>query len=160
MTRRACWMVIFPSADWGGSNQLKEKPKPHLPMIKRDSCGIWRRVRIQSRRAKIHTLKVSDWTTGTSTSCLSVQSSADSISWYIFEVSFQTISYLYVQNVRTKERQIFPSYNWLLKGEPITLLCFLHVSPLETIRFMPQRLKNQVFLSKKRSSNEKTYVNA
>ena len=28
-------MVILPSADRGGSSQLKEKPKPHFPVIKR-----------------------------------------------------------------------------------------------------------------------------
>src|SRR5277367_5799470 len=55
---RAGWIVIFPSADQGSSSQLKEKPNPHLPIIKRASCG---RVGIHSGSGKIdhaHTLKV------------------------------------------------------------------------------------------------------
>ena len=161
MRRRACWMVIFPSADRGGSSQLTEKPKPHFPMIKRASCGIGRGVRIQSRHVKIHTLKVSNWTTGTLISCLSVQPSADSISWYVFKVSLQTIWYLCVQMSMSIElgTLIFSSYNWTLNEGPIILLCFLHVSPLEATRFMPQRLQNQVYLRNGRVTKRLTIMN-
>ena len=48
----------------------------------------------------------------------------------------------------------------MLKEGPIILLCFLHVSPLEAIRFMPHRLSNQIFSKEICSRKEKTYNNA
>jgi hypothetical protein len=52
MTRRAFGMVILPSADRGGSSQLKEKPKPHLPIMRRASCIVVGEIGIQGSHVK------------------------------------------------------------------------------------------------------------
>ena len=58
-------------------------------------------------------------------------------------------------NVNHRVRNV--SYNWLLKEGPIILLYFLHLSPSEAARLMPQRLQKSGF-SKERSHNRRLTI--